>query len=139
MSLSRMSDIIKSKNAKPKINLDSIVLANKNLDFIKRAMDENTPSVIIKGQTEPSTHFMESSDGIVYPTVVNHPTEGLRFMGKYIGTNKEGRPIYNTDEAYHYAKNTGNYIKFDNDEDAQYFAENYKNSNLIKIGKGKKK
>lgn len=121
------------------MNLDSIILANKNLDFIKRAMDENTPSVIIKGQTEPSTHFMESGDGLVYPTVVNHPTEGLRFMGRYMGTDNDGRPMYNTDEARNYAIKTGNFIKFDNDKDAQYFAENYKSSKLVKIGKPKKK
>lgn len=126
---------LKREQPKPRLNLDSVVNANKHLDFIKRAMDANTPSVVIKGQDEPSTHFMESGDGIAYPTVVNHPTEGLRFMGKYIGRDKKGKPMYNTDEARNYALRTGNYIKFDNDKDAQYFAENYKESNLVKIGK----
>lgn len=137
MDLKRMVDILQKKQ-KPKLDLDSVIAANKNLNFIQRAMDANTPSVMIKGQNEPSTHFMESADGMVYPTVVQTPDGGIRFMGKYIGKNKDGRPKYNTDEAYNYAKSTGNYIKFANDEDAQYFSENYKNSKSIKIGKPKK-
>jgi hypothetical protein len=119
----------------PRLNLDSVIAANKKLNFIQRAMDAKTPSVMIQGQNAPSTHFMESSDGIVYPTVVQTPDGGIRFMGKYLGNNKEGGPMYNTDEAYKYAKSTGNYIKFNNDADAQYFSENYKKSKLVKIGK----
>lgn len=139
MELKKMLEVIKSKGPKPRMNLDSIVFANKKLDFIQRAMDKNTPSVMIQGQTDPSTHFMESSDGMVYPTVVNHPTEGLRFMGIFKGVDKDGKPMYNTNEAYNYARKTGNFIKFNNDADAQYFAENYKDANAIKIGKPKKK
>ena len=139
MDLRKMLDVIKGKGPKPRMNLDSVIMANKKLDFIKRAMDANTPSVMIQGQTDPSTHFMESADGMVYPTVVNHPTEGLRFMGVCKGVNDEGRPMYNTDEAYNYAKKTGNFIRFNNDADAQFFAENYKDSKHVKIGKSKKK
>lgn len=137
--LKRMIDIIKSKKQKPKINLDKIILGNKHLDFVKRFMDKNTPSVMIQGQIDPSTHFMESGDGIVYPTVVHDEKDGLRFMGTYLGNDKQGNPMYNTDEARKYALRTKNYIKFDSDEDAQYFSENYKNSRLVKIGKSKKK
>lgn len=137
MDLKRILDIVKSKDKKqePRLNVDSVVNANKHINFIQRAMDANTPSVMIKGQSAPSTHFMESSDGMVYPTVVQTPDGGIRFMGKYIGKDKNGKPIYNTDEAYNYAKSTGNFIKFNNDDDAQYFAENYKKSKLVKIGK----
>lgn len=123
------------KKQVPKLDLDSVISANQHLNFIKRAMDAKTPSVVIKGQTEPSTHFMESADGMAYPTVVQSPDGGIRFMGKYVGKDKNGNPKYNTDEAYNYAKSTGNFIKFNNDEDAQYFSENYKKSKLVKIGK----
>jgi len=137
MDLKKISDIIKSKNkkAEPKLDLDSVIAANKHLNFIQRAMDANTPEVMIKGQQYPSTHFMASGDGIAFPTVVQTPDGGIRFMGKYLGKDKEGKPMYNTNEAYDYAKSTGNYIKFNNDKDAQYFSENYKKSKLVKIGK----
>jgi len=123
------------KKPEPRLNLDSVIAANQHLNFIKRAMDAKTPEVMIKGQDYPSTHFMESSDGMVYPTVVQTPDGGIRFMGKYLGKDKNGRPMYNTDEAYNYAKSTGNHIKFTNDDDARYFSENYKKSKLVKIGK----
>lgn len=123
------------KKPEPRLNLDSVIAANQHLNFIKRAMDAKTPEVMIKGQDYPSTHFMESSDGMVYPTVVQTPDGGIRFMGKYLGKDKNGRPMYNTDEAYNYAKSTGNHIKFANDDDARYFSENYKKSKLVKIGK----
>ena len=119
----------------PRLDLDSVINANRHLNFIQRAMDANTPEVMVQGQKYPSTHLMESSDGIAYPLVVQTPDGGLRFMGKYLGKDKDGKPMYNTDEAYNYAKSTGNHIKFANDKDAQYFAENYKNSKLVKIGK----
>ena len=132
---SPLNNLLLNPNPKPRLDLDSIIAANKRLNFIQRAMNPKTPSVMIQGQDAPSTHFMESSDGIVYPTVVQTPDGGIRFMGKYLGNNQEGSPMYNTDEAYKYAKSTGNYIKFDNDADAQYFSENYKKSKLVKIGK----
>ena len=134
MDLKKISDVIKAKQ-KQKLDLDSVIAANKHLNFIQRALDAKTPSVMIQGQDAPSTHFMESSDGMVYPTVVQTPDGGIRFMGKYLGKDKNGRPMYNTDEAYKYAKSSGNYIKFNNDEDAQYFSENYKKSKHVKIGK----
>lgn len=123
------------KKPEPKLDLDSVIAANQHLNFIKRTMDAKTPEIMIQGQQYPSTHFMESSDGMVYPTVVQTLDGGIRFMGKYLGKDKFGKPIYNTDEAYNYAKLTGNHIKFPNDKDAQYFAENYKKSKLVKIGK----
>ena len=49
--------------------VDKILDQNKNLNFVQRMYQENTPSMIIPGQKGPSTHFMESSDNIVYPTI----------------------------------------------------------------------
>ena len=130
-----MAKLEMMKKPEPKLNLDSVIAANQHLNFIKRAMDAKTPSVMIKGQSEPSTHFMESGDGIAYPTVVHDDKEGLRFMGKYLGKDEKGNHKYDNQEARDYALKTGNYIKFANDKDAQYFAENYKKSKLVKIGK----
>ena len=119
----------------PRLDLDSVINSNRHLNFIQRAMDAKTPEVMIQGQQYPSTHFMANDGNIAYPTVVQTPDGGIRFMGKYLGKDAKGNPKYDTDEAYDYAVKTGNLIKFKNPEDAAYFAENYKKSKLVKIGK----
>ncbi len=72
---------------------------------------ENTPSMVIPGQKGPSTHFMESSDNIVYPTVVQMPDGTLQYLG---------------DGAYNHAIQTGEYIKLPNEKQATIFGESYK-------------
>ena len=72
---------------------------------------ENTPSMIIPGQDAPSTHFMESADNIVYPTVVQMPDGTLQYLG---------------DDAYNYAVESGEYIEFPNPRQARRFGKSYK-------------
>ena len=91
--------------------VDKILDQNKNLNFVQRMYQENTPSMIIPGQKGPSTHFMESSDNIVYPTVVQMPDGTLQYLG---------------DGAYNYAIQTGEYIKLPNEKQAKIFGESYK-------------
>jgi hypothetical protein len=91
--------------------VDSVLNANKNLEWVKRLYDKNGPSIQIPGQKGKSTHFMESADGRVYPTVVKMPDGKLKYLGK---------------DAYDHADKTKTYIQFPSDKEAQWFGENYK-------------
>jgi len=103
--------------------IDRILNENKDLNWVQRLYEPNTPSIQISGQPGPSTHFMESADGKVYPTVVQMPDGQLQYLG---------------DDAYEYAMQTGEYIQFKNDRQAQRFAKNYKKGTdvLKEYGKG---
>lgn len=90
--------------------IDQILNANKNLDWVKGLYDPNYGSIQIPGQEGRSTHFMESADGRVYPTVRKIDGE-LKYLG---------------DDAYDYADSTKSYIEFPTDKKAQKFAKNYK-------------
>lgn len=91
--------------------VDSVLNANKNLNWVKRLYPKNTPSMQIPGQRGRSTHFMESGDGRVYPTVVQMPDGSLKYLGK---------------DAFDYADSTKSYIKFPTDSAATWFSQNYK-------------
>ena len=91
--------------------VDSVLNANNNLDWVKRLYEPNTPSMKIKGQKGRSTHFMESADNRVYPTIVKMPDGRLKYLGS---------------DAYDYADRTNTFIPFPNEGDARWFAQNYK-------------
>lgn len=91
--------------------VDRILNENRDLNFVQRMYQSNTPSIMIPGQDGPSTHFMESADGFVYPTVVQMPDGNLQYLG-------EG--------AYDHAMETGEYIQLPNDRQARRFAKSYK-------------
>ena len=102
--------------------IDSVLSANSKLDWVKRLYEKNTPTLMLPNQKEPSTHFMESSDGMIYPTVVRLPDGKLKYLNE---TDK--------DAAYNYAMKTKEFIKFPTDEEAQWFGENYKKgTNVLK-------
>lgn len=90
--------------------IDEILNANKNLDWVKGLYDPNYGSIQIPGQEGRSTHFMESADRRVYPTI----------------RKIDGELIYLGDDAYDYADSTKSYIEFPTDKKAQKFAKNYK-------------
>jgi hypothetical protein len=106
-----------------KRKIDRILNENKDLNFVQRMYQPNTPSIMIPGQQRPSTHFMESADGRVYPTVVQMPDGTVQYLG---------------DTAYDYANQTGQYIEFPNDRQARRFAKGYKKGTgvLEEFGKG---
>ena len=106
-----------------KRKVDKILNKNKDLNFVQRMYQPNTPSMMIPGQQHPSTHFMGSGDGRVYPTVVQMPDGTLQYLG---------------DNAYDYADQTGQYIEFPNDRQARRFAKSYKKGTgvLEEFGKG---
>ena len=93
--------------------VDSALNANRNLDWVKRLYQKNGPSLQIPGQRGPSTHFMESGDGRVYPTVtmVNGKLTHLPAAGI---------------DPFDYADSTKTYIKFPTDKEATWFGKNYK-------------
>jgi hypothetical protein len=93
--------------------VDSVFNApnNKQLEWVQRLYQKNGKSIMVPGQTEPSTHYMESGDGRVYPTVVTMPDGSLKYLGK---------------GAYDYADSTKTYIKFPTDNQAKWFGKNYK-------------
>jgi hypothetical protein len=106
-----------------KRKIDKILNENKDLNFVQRMYQPNTPSIMIPGQQYPATHFMESGDGRVYPTVVQMPDGNLQYLG---------------DNAYDYANQSGQYIEFPNDRQARRFAKSYKKGTgvLEEFGKG---
>jgi hypothetical protein len=91
--------------------VDSVLNANKNLNWVQRLYPKNTPSMQIPGVKGPSTHYMQSGDSRVYPTVVQMPNGTLKYLGK---------------DAFDYADSTKTYIQFPNDAAATWFGENYK-------------
>lgn len=98
--------------------VDSVLNANKDLDWVKRLYEQNTPSMKIKGQKSRATHFMESGDNRVYPTIVRMPDGRLKYLGR---------------DAYDYADSTNTFIQFPTEQDAQWFGRNYKKGrNVLK-------
>jgi hypothetical protein len=84
--------------------IDSTFNANMDKRWVQRLYEKN-PEFYLEGQTDPSTHFMESGDSMVYPLVVEGDDGNLML------DRQEGR---------------SQGIKFPTDEIAQWFAENYK-------------
>jgi hypothetical protein len=106
-----------------KRKIDNILNKNQDLNWVQRLYQSNTPRIQIPGEPGLSTHFMETGDGRVYPTVVQMPDGQLQYLG---------------DNAYDYAMLTGEYIQFPNDRQARRFAKNYKKGTdvLEEFGKG---
>jgi N-acetyl-anhydromuramyl-L-alanine amidase AmpD len=104
--------------------VDSVNNANIDKNFINRMYLKNGPSIQIPGEPGRSTHFMEESDNMVYPTVVQRP--GSSFLEYLNKSDKNG--------AYNYARMTGQFIKFPNAEQAAWYANNgyKKGTNVLK-------
>ena len=93
------------------LNIDSTLNANKNLNWVQRLYQKNTPTIFLPGESHPSTHYMENADNFVYPTIIQ---------------NEDGKLEYLGNKAYDYAMKTNTAIKFKTPEEAEYFAKNYK-------------
>ena len=92
--------------------IDSTFNANMDKRWVQRLYEKN-PEFYLEGQTEPSTHFMESGDGYVYPRVMEGDDKQLKAVSR-----EEGR---------------AQGIKFPDDKIAQWFAKNYKKgTNVLK-------
>jgi hypothetical protein len=108
--------------------LDSTVNANRNLEFIRRAIENDGLSIPTPkgapgyGKGMNSSHLMtyDPKSRRSYPELVN-----INGTLKYL----------TGDDAYNYAEDTGEYIQFPTAEQANYFSQNYKKSNYVKVGK----
>ena len=90
-----------------------------------------------------STHYMADADNMVFPTVVNpktfNPLDVYTQPGNLQYLDKPG-PVVDRKTAGDYARRTGEYINFKNEQDAQWYANNgYKKGTdvLNSIDKGK--
>jgi len=99
--------------------VDSVLNANKHLNWVQRLYQKNPQTIQIPGQKGTSTHFMESGDGRVYPTVVQMPNGQLQYLG---------------DKAGDYADSTKTYIQFPNDKQATRFGKMYKKGTGVLSG-----
>ena len=109
--------------------VDSVNNANMDKNFVQRMYNANAPEMFLPGSKKPSTHFMESGDSRVYPTVVQRP--GNKFL-EWLNQN-------NPDGAMNYALDSGQYIQFPHDEQAQWYGQNgYKSGTGVVTGKKKK-
>jgi len=95
-----------------------LLLQNKDKEFVKRIFDPNTMAPVNLGGGETGTHLMGwSSDDeghVIYPTIVN-------VNGKLTQLSD--------DDAYNYAKKTGEFIRTPDAKLAEYIAGNgYKES-----------
>lgn len=107
----------KQTGGSTRLNIDSTLNANKNVPFVQRIINADKFPVRKNPDGTVSTHLMAYADNIAYPT--------LRLVN--------GKWVENVDP--NAAMQAGDYIRFNNEADAAYFSENYKNSKLSKIKK----
>ena len=95
--------------------IKSILDKNKDKSFVQRILQPDKFPKLDLGDGNYATHKMSWGESggkyIVFPTVL---------YGE--GKLQEFKP----DEAFGHAMNTGNYIEFDNPEEADWFSKNYK-------------
>lgn len=90
--------------------LDSILNANKNLEWVQRLYDINAPSIHLPGEKYPSTHLMASTDNLAFPTIIKQEDGTLKYLG--------------FDKAFDYALKNKSYIEFPTEGQAIWFANN---------------
>jgi hypothetical protein len=107
--------------ADKKAFVDSTLAANKDKEFVQRLFKPRG-SIKVRDQSGRSTHLMGSSDNIIFPSVVN----------------KSGKLQYISDwrESADYAIKNKEYIKFKNDEQAEWFANSPDSTTGYKMGTG---
>ena len=112
------------------IKLFNILNQHKNLNFVKRIINPQQYPRMARpdlGENAYQTHLMsygtdDSGKWKVFPMVVQEPQTGLL---------REMQPFQ---AAYKHALNTGEYIPFESEDEADWFTKNYK-----KIWKGQKR
>lgn len=92
--------------------VDSVLNANKNLDWIQRLTAPNAPSLQVPGEPYPSTHLMsDDGNGYVFPSVVRNKAGNLTYLG---------------DSAEDYARETNTGIQLPKKEGTWFAANGYK-------------
>lgn len=101
---------------------DSVMMANSDLNFVKRYLHPKKYPVINNSDGTYSTHMMESADNFAYPTIIQNPDGSLKQF------TEDG-------QAYDYAMKNKQYIKFKTEQQAMDFANNgYKKARQYQIG-----
>ena len=107
-------------NKDKKAYVDSVLNANKHLDWVKRLYDPNPKAVIVPGEKYPSTHLMSDNDqGYVFPTIVN----------------MNGQLVDLGDRAEDYARETNTGIQLPK-EQGTWFARSTSDKSGYKMGTG---
>lgn len=115
-------NVLKVDGYKP--TRDSLLLTNKNMPMIKRVLNpefNKGKEVFIGDSKDPSTHFMEYSSG-----------DGAFWVYPRVQLQKDGTLKDEGDNAYNKARDNGNAIKFDTEEEAKEFSWNYKTEQFKK-------
>lgn len=96
-----------------KAYVDSVLSANKNIDWVQRLHEPSAPSIQIPGEPYKSTHLMaDDGNGYVYPTIIRLPNGQLKKLTE--------------DEAYDYAKETNTGIQLPKTQGSWFAANGYK-------------
>lgn len=107
-------------NELPRMTLYKILDENKNLNFVQRIINPETYPVMPRpdlGEGKVSTHSMawgeDKSGSFVYPEIIFNPkTRELQRL--------------DSKDAINYAITSGELIRFDTPEEAEWFSKNYK-------------
>jgi hypothetical protein len=92
---------------------DSVLNANKHIDWVKRLYEPNAPSIQVPGEKYRSTHLMaDDGKGYVYPTIVRLPNGKLQKLSE--------------DQAYDYAKKTNTGVQLPQPQGSWFAANGYK-------------
>ncbi len=103
-------------NTNKQLFVDSVLNANKNLDWVNRLYNPKLGSIQIPGEAFKSTHFMsDDGNGYVFPSVVN------------IG----GKLQYLGDRAEDYARQTNTGIQLPRDQGTWFANNGYKNGTNV--------
>ena len=96
--------------------VDSILYANKNKNFVNRYINPSIFPIIQNPDGGYSSELMQSSDNFAYPTIIQDPKTGTL-------TNFNNIP-YRQKAAYDYAMKNNEAIRFPNEQLAEWFANN---------------
>jgi hypothetical protein len=107
-------------NKDKKAYVDSVLNANKHLDWVQRLYESNPKAVVLPGEKYPSTHLMgDNGEGYVFPTIVNI----------------NGQLIDLGDRAEDYARETNTGIQLPKDQ-GTWFARSTNDKSGYKMGTG---
>jgi hypothetical protein len=110
------------KSKDPKAYADSVMMANKNLNFVKRYL---MPDMYPKLQTN---RLMGAEGMIAAPKEevtthwMSHDPKSMRVFPQIVMVDGKLQDL--GERAYDYADKTGEYIQFETPEEAEWFAAN---------------
>ena len=96
--------------------LQAILGKHSHMNFVQRILEPGKYPRIDNSDGSYSTHLMADAEyegkPIVFPTIIQYPNGKLKSL--------------ELKQALHHAVNTGEYIQFDDPEEASWFSQNYK-------------